>query len=112
MRHSVSIPFNALLATHEMTASGTQGTYTTLMDSNGLRNAMVNLLNKSGRNGEEVVDLILQGKQSVVASCGSGLTAAVIWLALQEMGVNRTIPLYDEVCVDVISDVMNYASIS
>jgi thiosulfate/3-mercaptopyruvate sulfurtransferase len=112
MRHSVSIPFNALLATHEMTSGGAQGTYTTLLGSNELRRTMVDLLDKSGRNGEEVVDLILRGEQTVVASCGSGMTAAVIWLALQEMGVNRTVPLYDEVRVDIISEVVHYASIS
>jgi hypothetical protein len=112
MRHSVSIPFNALLATHETTASGTQETYTTLLGSNELRKVMVDLLDKSGRNGEEVIDLILRGEQTVVASCGSGMTAAVIWLALQEMGVNRTVPLYDEVCMDIISEVVNYVSIS
>jgi thiosulfate/3-mercaptopyruvate sulfurtransferase len=112
MRHSVSIPFNALLATHEMTAGGAQGTYTTLLGSNELRKTMVDLLDKSGRNGEEVVDLILQGEQTVVASCGSGMTAAVIWLALQEMGVNRTVPLYDEVRVDIGSEFVHYASIS
>jgi thiosulfate/3-mercaptopyruvate sulfurtransferase len=97
MRHSVSIPFNALLATHEMTSPGAQGTYTTLLGNNELRKALVNLLGQSGRNGEEVVDLILQGEQRVVASCGSGMTAAVIWLALQELGITQTVPLYDEV---------------
>jgi len=102
MRHSVSIPFNALLATHEVKASGAQGTYTTLLGKDELRKAIVRLLDKPGRNGEEVVERILQGEQPVVASCGSGMTAAVIWLALQEMGVNRTVPLYDEVSLDNI----------
>lgn len=93
MRHSISIPFSALLATHE----GTLGTYTTLLKDNELKQAMVGLLNKSGRDGEEILDRIVHGQQSVVASCGSGMTAGVIWLALQELGVNKTVPLFDEV---------------
>lgn len=39
---------------------------------------------------------LLDGKLSVVNSCGSGMTAAILWLALQELGVNSAI--YDEVC--------------
>lgn len=93
MRHSISVPFSALLATRE----GTLGTYTTLLKDNELKQAMVELLNKSGRNGEETLDQILCGQQSVVASCGSGMTASVIWLALQELGVKKTVPLFDEV---------------
>lgn len=38
---------------------------------------------------------LLNGKISVVNSCGSGMTAAILWLALQELGVNSAI--YDEV---------------
>ena len=36
------------------------------------------------------------GKKSVVGSCGSGMTAAVLWLALQTVGASRT-AIYDEV---------------
>lgn len=92
MEHSVSIPFSALLATHE----GRLGPYMTLLSANELKQAMVNLLDSSGRNGEETLERILGGEQGVVASCGSGMTAAVIWLALQELGANNIVPLFDE----------------
>lgn len=36
------------------------------------------------------------GRRGVVASCGSGMTAGVIWLALKSIGVEK-IGLYDEV---------------
>lgn len=39
---------------------------------------------------------VLEGKRGVVTSCGSGMTAAVIWLGLQLLGVRR-VGLYDEV---------------
>ncbi|KAG8826701.1 hypothetical protein FRC19_008156 [Serendipita sp. 401] len=40
----------------------------------------------SGRNGKEVVlNGILRGEIPIVASCGSGMTACVIWLALHEL---------------------------
>lgn len=39
-------------------------------------------------------DAVFAGKKPVVATCGSGMTAAVIWLALNRLGVDATI--YDE----------------
>lgn len=53
---------------------------------------------ESGSDGEAVLAQILGGDLSVVASCGSGMTACVIWLALQELsGGAQAIALYDEV---------------
>lgn len=46
--------------------------------------------------GKEVADGIRSGKRRVVTSCGSGMTAGVIWLGLKQMGV-QNISLYDEV---------------
>ncbi|KAG8845407.1 hypothetical protein FRC20_003234 [Serendipita sp. 405] len=40
---------------------------------------------ESGRNGKEVLNGILRGEIPIVASCGSGMTACVIWLALHEL---------------------------
>lgn len=37
---------------------------------------------------------IIEGKRRITNSCGSGMTAAVIWLALHELGVSSSI--YDE----------------
>ena len=99
MAHSISIPFGALLSTHESSSSSSSAplTYTTLLRDDKLKLAMVDLLNKSGRNGEDTLDRILRGEQPVVCSCGSGMTASVIWLALQELGIEKMVPLYDEV---------------
>ena len=46
--------------------------------------------------GEEETEKILQGKRKVVASCGSGMTAGVLWLGLSLLGV-KDVALYDEV---------------
>ena len=46
--------------------------------------------------GEEEVEAILGGKRKVIASCGSGMTAGVLWLGLNLLGV-KGVALYDEV---------------
>jgi len=46
--------------------------------------------------GEGETKAILDGKRKVVASCGSGLTAGVLWLGLNLLGV-KGVALYDEV---------------
>jgi len=101
MPNSVSVPFSALLATHEYTAGDTtQRTYTTLLDRGDLRQAFINMLkgDDTERIGEKSLNRILRGEKAVVASCGSGMTATVIWLALHELGCERHVSLYDEVC--------------
>ena len=40
---------------------------------------------------------IIEGQKPVVVSCGSGMTAAIIWLALQILGTKGKVALYDEV---------------
>jgi hypothetical protein len=49
--------------------------------------------------GVERADLIFKGIAPVVTSCGSGMTAAVLWLGLKLLGVEY-ISLYDEVRYD------------
>lgn len=46
--------------------------------------------------GTEYTRDVLAGKRSVIASCGSGMTAGVIWLALQVLGAQK-VAIYDEV---------------
>lgn len=46
--------------------------------------------------GTEETEKILEGKRKVVASCGSGMTAGVLWLGLNLVGV-KGVALYDEV---------------
>jgi thiosulfate/3-mercaptopyruvate sulfurtransferase len=103
MPNSVSVPFTSLLATHEYNVGGTiKGTYTTLLEHEDLRHAFIDMLigSDTGQSGERSLDRILRGEKAVVASCGSGMTAAVIWLALYELGCQRLVSLYDEVCED------------
>lgn len=46
--------------------------------------------------GTEYAKDVLAGKRGVVTTCGSGMTAGVLWLGLQLLGVKR-VGLYDEV---------------
>ena len=65
-------------------------TFTEFASPNAIQETLETLL------GKQYADEIRAGKRSVVASCGSGMTAGVIWLALQMIGVNK-VGLYDEV---------------
>ena len=47
--------------------------------------------------GPENVAAIVAGQRTIVASCGSGMTAGVLWLGLQTLGA-EWVSLYDEVC--------------
>jgi len=46
--------------------------------------------------GVERTDAILKGITPVITSCGSGMTAGVLWLGLKLLGIEH-ISLYDEV---------------
>jgi len=46
--------------------------------------------------GVEQAGMIIEGEKSVVTTCGSGMTAAVLWLGLRLIGV-KNVALYDEV---------------
>lgn len=46
--------------------------------------------------GEGGVKEVLEGKRGVIASCGSGMTAGVLWLGLRMLGVQSP-AIYDEV---------------
>lgn len=48
--------------------------------------------------GPQRTEMIISGKVPVVATCGSGMTAGVIWLGLKILGVNNC-SLYDEVSI-------------
>lgn len=87
MPHSVSLPFTVLLSP----PSSTQPSYKTVLPHDQLKTALLKAL-----GGDQArLQALLDGQISVVNSCGSGMTAAIIWLALQELGVNSAI--YDEV---------------
>ncbi|KAF8168335.1 Rhodanese-like domain-containing protein [Crassisporium funariophilum] len=84
--HSLSLPFNMFLQKHQ-TKEG--GEYTTFLPPSEIRQALSNAV------GPAELEKIMDGKRSVVTSCGSGMSAAVLWLGLQLLGVQR-IGLYDE----------------
>lgn len=92
MPFSKSLPFTALLDTHTYTPEGASepATYTSLKSSEGLHQALEDAV------GPTYAQKVLKGERGVVASCGSGMTAGVIWLALRLMGAER-VALYDEV---------------
>ncbi|KAH7883899.1 Rhodanese-like domain-containing protein [Phlebopus sp. FC_14] len=85
--HSFSLPFNAFLKTHTAPNSLTQ--YTTFLTVPELRQALVDAI------GTEQTELVISGKRSITTSCGSGMTAGVLWLGLRLLGAPK-IALYDE----------------
>lgn len=89
MPFSYSLPFNKLLA--EQTSSA-GATYTTLRTPDELRSIVKESLASSGENIDELLST-----RGFVNTCGSGMTAAIIWLALQQIGVGSA--LYDEVSI-------------
>jgi thiosulfate/3-mercaptopyruvate sulfurtransferase len=73
------------------TNTGPDGTkFTSFLSKEDLRKAL------EASVGIERADLIDKGVIPVVTSCGSGMTAGVLWLGLKLLGVNQ-ISLYDEV---------------
>jgi len=84
--HSFSLPFTSFLK-QNVTPSGS--TYTTFLPVPELRSALVNAL------GETNAKDVLEGRRKIVASCGSGMTAGVLWLGLRLLGVEKP-GLYDE----------------
>jgi len=84
--HSLSLPFNLLLQTHNASPGPS---YTTLRDADELRQLFGDLL------GSDRLQLYQEhGLKRIVNTCGSGMSAAIIWLALQQIGIDSA--LYDE----------------
>ncbi|KAF7306714.1 hypothetical protein MIND_00463100 [Mycena indigotica] len=84
--NSFSLPFNVFLEDH---VSPTGMKYSTYLSEDKLRDAITEAL------GLERAQAVFKGDVSVTASCGSGMSAAILWLGLQLMGV-RGVGLYDE----------------
>lgn len=89
--HSFSLPFTAFLKTHTVPGSSLQ--YTTFLSEPELRQSLVNAI------GADRAQLVLMGKRPITTSCGSGMTAGVLWLGLKLLG-SPNVALYDEVCID------------
>ncbi|BGP71417.1 Rhodanese-like domain-containing protein [Rhodotorula toruloides] len=86
MPHSISLPFQSVL----LPELSTTPPYRTLLKPDELEKVFVEVL------GEEKWEKVKQGEKSVTATCGSGMTAAVLWLALQRAGVTDNTAIYDE----------------
>ncbi|KAI9057187.1 Rhodanese-like protein [Trametes sanguinea] len=100
MPYAISLPFNAFLETHNVPediaskvvrpdGGDRPYTYTRLRSTQGILSALEEAL------GPERTQEVLQGRRRVVTSCGSGMTAGVLWLGLKLLGVER-VGLYDE----------------
>lgn len=81
------MPFNTFLDT-ETASNG--ASYTVMKSPAEIRQALTDAI------GEPHLEAIMKGSASVATTCGSGMTAAVLWLGLKLLGVER-IGLYDEV---------------
>jgi thiosulfate/3-mercaptopyruvate sulfurtransferase len=86
--HSLSIPFTSFLQTHSSPHSSAK--YTTYRTTAEIGQALVDAV------GAIRLEQILKGERSIITSCGSGMTAGVLWLGLKLLGV-RQVGLYDEV---------------
>lgn len=86
--NSFSLPFGAFLGTNTIPAS--DKTFTTFLAPNDLRRKLVEAI------GTEHAQLILEGKRGVSATCGSGMTAGILWLGLKLIEESSLVSLYDE----------------
>ncbi|KAM0786558.1 hypothetical protein ACM66B_002014 [Microbotryomycetes sp. NB124-2] len=85
--HSLSLPFSTLLSP----PSSTSPPYQTLLPADELEKVFVKVL-----GSQEAWDAVKRGEKGVFSTCGSGMTAAVIWLALKVAGRQANAGLYDE----------------
>ena len=86
--NSFSLPFNLFLTQNTNIVSGE--TYTMFKSRDRVLEELKIAV------GEEETRAILEGKRKVVTSCGSGMTAGVLWLGLNLLGA-KGVALYDEV---------------
>jgi thiosulfate/3-mercaptopyruvate sulfurtransferase len=85
--NSFSLPFNLFLQ-NNVAPNGSS--YSSFLSEPKLRSAIVDAL------GPEKANSLFKGDVSVIATCGSGMSAAVLWLGLQLLGIKQ-VSLYDEV---------------
>ncbi|KAF9535576.1 Rhodanese-like domain-containing protein [Crepidotus variabilis] len=84
---SYSLPFNLFLRRQSNKKGDLE--YTTFLSPSEIREALNTAVGTT--KAQDIVD----GRKPVITSCGSGMTAAVLWLGLQLLGV-RKVGLYDE----------------
>jgi thiosulfate/3-mercaptopyruvate sulfurtransferase len=86
--YSFSLPFGNFLQTVQDAKTGDK--YTVFRSKEELDAELRDVL------GKEFTNQALDGSRTVVTSCGSGMTAGVLWLGLKLLGVQK-VGLYDEV---------------
>src|SRR6266404_5536082 len=87
--YSFSLPYREFLRTNAI--PGSDKTFTTFLTPNDLRRKLVESV------GTEHAQPILEGKRGVNTTCGSGMTAAILWLGLKLIEESTIVSLYDEV---------------
>ncbi|KZV77623.1 thiosulfate sulfurtransferase [Peniophora sp. CONT] len=88
MPHALSLPFNAFVKAN--TIFGSDKSYTTLLSPEEIRGVLEKTFGQSGAQE------IMEGKRKITTTCGSGMTAAVLWLGLKTVNEGIPISLYDE----------------
>lgn len=86
MPHSLSLPFQSVLTPE----SSTTPPYRTMLSPEELEKVL------EGVMGKEMWQEVKSGKRGIVSTCGSGMTASILWLALQRAGVIDNAAIYDE----------------
>ena len=89
MPNSFSLPFGAFLRTNPI--PGSDKTFSTFLTPNDLRRKLIEAV------GPEHAQQILEGKRGVSATCGSGMTAGILWMGLKLIEESTLVSLYDEV---------------
>jgi thiosulfate/3-mercaptopyruvate sulfurtransferase len=89
MPYSFSLPFSAFLQKNSGHHSG--ATFTTFLPPNELRRKLEDVV------GAGYARLILEGQRRVTTTCGSGMTAGILWLGLKLINEATPVALYDEV---------------
>jgi thiosulfate/3-mercaptopyruvate sulfurtransferase len=93
--HSLSIPFVAFLRTHEVI----EEKFTTYRTPDEIIDLLIEVV------GENQLEQIMTGERTVVTSCGSGITAGILWLGLKLIGA-KNVALYDEVSLTFVQIVL------
>jgi thiosulfate/3-mercaptopyruvate sulfurtransferase len=88
MPHSFSLPFSAFLQKNSGHHSG--ATFSTFLPPRELHRKLEDAV------GTENAGLILDGQRRVTTTCGSGMTAGILWLGLKLINETTPVALYDE----------------
>ncbi|GAA5930215.1 thiosulfate sulfurtransferase [Sporobolomyces koalae] len=86
MPYSLNLPSPAVLSAE----SSTNPPFKTLLSKEELERVFVGVM------GQDAWEAVKKGERKVINTCGSGMTAAILWLALQRAGASEKVSIYDE----------------